>query len=153
MWAKHWLFWRREQNGMDFHLYSKMRLQQCLRVFIRWGQGVIHHRTTWEHLTKLHKEPPCVVATPSLKLREAQDAKTLYVSAHVLMGGTDTFCCSCNCITTMRANVLPVILKFPTTQRRKSLLPTSCVRLHSLLFYFSFPVFTSLVAKTDAFST
>lgn len=49
--AKHWLFWWWEQNGMDFHLYSKMWLQQYVRVFIRRGQEVIHHSTTWEHLT------------------------------------------------------------------------------------------------------
>lgn len=51
VWAKHWLFWWWEQNGMDFHLYSKMWLQQYVRVFIRRGQEVIHHSTTWEHLT------------------------------------------------------------------------------------------------------
>lgn len=51
VWAKHWLLWWREQNGMDFHLYSKMWLQQYVCVFIRRGQEVIHHSTTWEHLT------------------------------------------------------------------------------------------------------
>lgn len=49
VWAKHWLFWWWEQNGMDFHLYSKMWLQQYVRVFIRRGQEVIHHSATWEH--------------------------------------------------------------------------------------------------------
>lgn len=57
VWAKHWLFWCWEQNGMDFHLHSKMWLQRRVRVFIRWGQEVIHHSTTWEHLTNPDRHP------------------------------------------------------------------------------------------------
>lgn len=51
--ATHWSFCWWEQNVMDFHLHSQMWLQRCIRVFIRRGQEVIHHRTTWEHSTVL----------------------------------------------------------------------------------------------------
>lgn len=51
--ATHWSFCWWEQNVMDFHLHSQMWLQRCIRVFIRRGQEVIHHGTTWEHLTVL----------------------------------------------------------------------------------------------------
>ena len=51
--ATHWSLCWWEQNVMDFHLHSQMWLQRCIRVFIRRGQEVIHHGTTWEHLTVL----------------------------------------------------------------------------------------------------
>lgn len=59
----HW-----EQNAMDFHFYSKTWLQQLGVSFIRWGEEVIHHSTTWKRRMRLYWQTKDVIAALQLKL-------------------------------------------------------------------------------------